>query len=353
MSAQRDIQETAVRITRSNGATEKSRRYIKNNRHPKGGSQKDFFKKFILCSYSVAPLLRVSNAFFIVIISQMFLFTVPLCAQASDDMSALLPPVSCAAGWKIEGKPVFYDKETLSDRINGEAELYFPYGFERMTASRYTSPKKPETGMDVEIYRMGSLLDAFGMYANYRQREGRSVASGADSNLSGSQLFLYQGRYFLHLQITGPDSSHPEALAECAKTVTALLPGNTNTPVELKALEHSEIVKGSERYLPQSILGYDFLNRGIMADATIDGASLQIFLLQGNSTESAATAFERYRSQLTAGNIESGKSGAVFLEGADSLYGPVIVLKKVGCLAGALKFSGKKGVRALLERVCL
>ena len=90
-------------------------------------------------------------------------------------MEELLPPLSCGTGWKIEGKPAFYDRDTLSDRINGEAELYFPYGFDRMAAARYASEKLPGAGMDVEIYRMGSLLDAFGMYANYRQKEGRTA----------------------------------------------------------------------------------------------------------------------------------------------------------------------------------
>ena len=51
--------ETAVRITRSNGATEKSTSYMRNCIHHKDDSQKDFFKKILLCFYSVAPLLCV------------------------------------------------------------------------------------------------------------------------------------------------------------------------------------------------------------------------------------------------------------------------------------------------------
>jgi hypothetical protein len=267
-------------------------------------------------------------------------------------MTALLPPVSCSTGWKIEGKLVSYDKESLSERINGEAELYFPYGFERMAAARYTSPKNVDSGMDVEIYRMGSLRDAFGMYANYRQKEGRSAAVGAASNISGSQLFLYQDRYFVHIQITGPDSSQPEALAACAQTVTAQLPGTHTKPAELRVFDRPEIISETVRYLPQSLLGYDFLNRGIMADATVAGTNLQIFLLLDNTAESAATIFNRYKTELAQARIESTTKNLAFLEGVDPLYGPVIVLKKGGCLAGALKFSEKKGIRAVLESIC-
>jgi len=292
--------------------------------------------------YSLKPVLLALH----------LLLIVPSSSQAAGDMEKLLPPLSCSSGWKIEGKQLFYDRETLSDRINGEAELYFPYGFDRMAAARYASEKINGAGMDVEIYRMGSQLDAFGMYANYRQKEGRPIGIGAESNLSGSQLFIYQGHHFVHIQMTGTEAVVPETLAECAQTVVSRLPGNKSRPPELSILDRSEMVKGTERYLPQSLLGYDFLNRGIMTDAVVEGANLQIFLLLASTAESASTVFERFRSQLTQGKIESGGKSATFLEGIDSLYGPVIILKQGGCLAGALKFSGNKGVRALLESVC-
>jgi hypothetical protein len=205
----------------------------------------------------------------------------------------------------------------------------------------------------VEIYRMGSLLDAFGMYAAYRQKDGRPLAVGAEANLSASQLFLYQGRLFVHIQETGAADTDPDVLAECGRAVASRLPGNINRPPELAVLDRPEVVKGTERYLPLSLLGYDFLNRGIMADAVVEGKSLQIFLLLGTTATSASVALDRYRSQLGQWKIdETSANSAAFLEGDDPLYGPVIVMRKGECLAGALKFSGKKGIRALLEIVC-
>jgi hypothetical protein len=296
-------------------------------------------KRFM--AYSLRPLL----------LAQLLFLPVPFSALAAGDMEDLIPPISCGAGWKIEVKPLFYDRDTLSDRIDGEAELYFPYGFDRLAAARYASEKKSGVGIDVEIYRMGSLLDAFGMYANYRQKDGRTLSAGAESSFTTSQLFLYQGRYFVHIQVTGIDSN-PDALIECVRVVESRLPGNKNRPPELSVFDRPEVVKGTERYLPQSLLGYDFLNKGIMADAVVEGTNLQIFLLLGTTDETATATFDRYRSQLTHGKIEPSGKNAAFLEGIDPLYGPVIVLRKGNCLAGALRFTGNKGIRALLESVC-
>ena len=296
-------------------------------------------KRFM--AFSLRPLLT----------ALLLLLPVPF-TRAAGDMEGLLPPVSCGGGWRIEGKPLFYDRETLSDRINGEAELYFPYGFDRLAAARYAAEKHPAAGMDVEIYRMGSPLDAFGMYANYRQKDGRPLSLAAESNLSGSQIFLYQGRHFVHIQLTGSESADPAALAECAGTVASRLPGRGDRPPELAAFDRPETVRGTERYLPQSLLGYDFLNRGLMTDAVVEGMDLQLFLLLDTTSASATAAFDGYRAQLARGTVEQVGKSAAILEGVDPLYGPVIVLRKRNCIAGALKFSGKKEPRALLESFC-
>jgi len=89
-----------------------------------------------------------------------------------------------------------------------------------------------------------------------------------------------------------------------------------------------------------------------VTDALVGGANLQVFILLSATAESAAAAFESYRSQLTQVKIEADGKSTAFLEGVDPLYGRVIILRKGGCLAGALKFVEGKGVRSLLESIC-
>ena len=82
------------------------------------------------------------------------------------------------------------------------------------------------------------------------------------------------------------------------------------------------------------------------------GTALQLFRLLDTTAASASSAFDRYRSQLSGAGVEPAGRDAAFLSGVDPLYGPVIVLKKGGCLAGALKFGEKKASHALLESIC-
>ena len=281
-----------------------------------------------------------------------FLFFAPIWAEAATDMEVLLPPVSCGVGWNFEGKPSFYDKETLSDLIDGEAELYFPYGFDRLVYGRYASHKRAGAGMDVNIFRMGSLLDAFGIYANYRQKESKLLSVGTEATLSGSQLFMYQGRYFVQVQVTGTDVNDPKSLVDCALSVAARLPEDKYRPPELSVFDRPEVTRGSERYFPQSLLGYDIFAKGIIADAIVERTNLQLFLLLSLSPDSASATIEKYRSQLSKAATESPVKGMSYLEGIDPLYGQVIMLRKEACLAGAIKFTDRKVVRRFLEKVC-
>lgn len=273
-------------------------------------------------------------------------------ADSAREMEVLLPPVACASGWQIEGKPQSYNRDTLSNLINGEAELYFPYGFDWMAAARYAARDHAGAGIDLHVYRMGSLLDAFGMYANYRQKDGRGLPIGVEASLSGTQLFFYQGRYFVQIQITGADGVNPERLVDCAKSVAKRLDGVLEKPQELLAFERPEVVKETVRYLPHSLLGYDFFSRGLIADAVVEGTRLQLFTLLRMTPESASAVLDHYRVKLSGVAVVRTTRDGLLLEGVDPLYGPVMLFRRGGCLVGAIKFNDSSRARHLLENVC-
>jgi hypothetical protein len=295
---------------------------------------------------------RSTHSFLKPLFIALLLLFMAAAALPAADMEEFLPPVTCGAGWQREGNPFFYNKDTLADRLKGEAGTYFTYGFDRLAAAGYFSKKQTGAGLEVEIYRLGSPLDAFGLFASLRHKDGHALIIGADANLYASQLILYQGRHFVRIKATGAATVAPAALAACGRAVASRIPGNNSRPVELAVFTRAEMVSGSERYFPSGLLGYDFLNRGLMTDAVIDGASLQVFILLGATGETTAIAFNRFNSLLAQPRMEPGKGSALFLEGVDPLHGPLILLKRGDCFAGALKFTERNGVRSLLASLC-
>jgi hypothetical protein len=273
---------------------------------------------------------------------------------ADPAIEQLLPAQACADGWIMEDKPVIYTKDNLFDYINGEAELYFPYGFEVLGTARYVSTKNPAVSLVMDVYKMGSLTHAFGMYANYRRSDDDSVKSGADAVLSPSQMLMYQDRYYVRLQASGAPEIDKSVFLACAQALSTNLPQNLSQPTELDVFKIKSVTPKSERYIAQSLLGYSFFRHGYMADATVNGEQVQVFMVPEESQEAARKAFEQYRAYLK----ESGKeaqvteaAGRVTLTATDPLYGGISVQQTGRYLIGVVRMNNPASANVLLKEL--
>ena len=171
----------------------------------------------------------------LLIITWLLHASIPVCAVETE-IAKVLPAPACIVDWPMDGKVTLFDKDTLFDRINGESELYFPYGFQALAFARYVNKNNPRAAFDADIYKMGSLLDAFGMYANYRRKDDMDVNVGAEGTASSSQLLFYQDKYFVRLQASGTTNPGPDIFLAYARAISQKLPQNKSRPKELEAL---------------------------------------------------------------------------------------------------------------------
>lgn len=92
-----------------------------------------------------------------------------------------------------------YNKENIFDYINGEAEVYFPFGFQLLCVQSY---RESNTGaqMIMEAYDMGTTDGAQGVFRRYSQERGSTVKGLGESAWTDNQIVLFQrGKYFLRV----------------------------------------------------------------------------------------------------------------------------------------------------------
>jgi hypothetical protein len=291
----------------------------------------------------------------IVIIASLLSLIASTPVQAAGPSAAkALPAQACAEGWVMDGKVALFDKDGLFDRINGESELYFPYGFEVLAYARYENKRDPKIAVDADVYAMGSLLDVFGMYANYRRKDAADAGIGAEGTVTPSQLLFYQDRYLVRLQVTGATTLSSDVFLACARAISRNLPGNMGRPKELDAFMVPAVVKKSERYIAQSLLGYDFFHAGLIADALVNGLPLQVFLVPEQSRDAARRTFDQYRTYLKQAGSDvrvTEAQGRVLLEAIDPLYGTVLVEQAGRYLIGAVRVNDGMAAKQLIEQL--
>ncbi len=250
-------------------------------------------------------------------------------AVAADvSLEAGLTALNFGAEWKPDGAVNQYTTEDLYTYIDGEAEFFFPYGFDRCWSARYAKTGT-ELALVIDAYRLGSPLEAYGVYASFRRPSATAMAAGTEGSVTESLCVFYQGRFFVQIAVSGASEMAADVFTACAKAVAKQLPAG-EVPEEAALLQVDGVKKGSERYLPKSLLGYPFFTKGLMADAEWEGIKGRVFVVLSDSEEKAAAVLDQYAEYLgKKGNGAVVSRDKDILSVIDTMYKGVLV-KRVG-----------------------
>lgn len=290
-------------------------------------------------------------------ITALFLIlTLPSLAWPQEPpLQSLLPSPGFSGEWRLDGQVKAYTKDDLFTYIDGEAELYFPYGFERLATAFYTKAGgDPGIGVAADIYQMGSLLDAFGIYSQYRKAEAEFISMGGEGFVNPSQLLFYQDRFFVQLSASGTAQLDRSVFESCARAISKALPGPPKKPLELNLLKIPAMIPQTERYFPESLLGYSFFRRGLIALASQNGKKFRVFVIIEDSAPSAKEVLDRYVRYLKDSKVPSDrilllKEGRLFAP--DPLHKGMMLGQKGRFIAGAVDLENPAQGSTLVEQI--
>jgi hypothetical protein len=280
-------------------------------------------------------------------------------AVGATALDSLLPR-SLPQGWVLTEGPRSYNPRTLFERINGQAELYIKYGFQRSVFAAYQELKRPENQIELDLYDMGNVLQAFGVFSRFRT-EDRPGGVGLDSDLGDSSLLFYKGRYFVMLYATEPD---PQVIKEFGRAVSAKINDPSGPPREIGYFPTLSLKPGSIQYFSESLLGLGFLKRGFQAAYREDtevkaeverktndkgktkaenkDKESHLFMAMFEDGEGARRALKTYRDYLTnKGKLDSKTPqglGPQALSGEDPYKGKVLAVQRDSYLVGIAGF---------------
>ncbi|MGD1009766.1 MAG: DUF6599 family protein [Candidatus Aminicenantales bacterium] len=171
---------------------------------------------------------------------------------AAGRMAAFIPRT--IGPWLSEADHV-YDAETIFQYIDGAGEVYRSYNMKVLVSRRFHKDGRPD--IVVDLFDMGSSLDAFGVFTHDLDGEDADVGQG--SNYKAGQLSFWKDRYFGSLSTEEENKDTKAAVFELGRLIAAAIPKEGPKPKLLSYLPAEGLDAGHVCYFHNhSILNYHF-----------------------------------------------------------------------------------------------
>jgi hypothetical protein len=217
---------------------------------------------------------------------------------AVDSLENMLPGINEISGWQRSGAAYAYAPEKLYTYIDGAADQFIVYGFERLQGAEYVSRTDQKESVTVDMYDMGSALGAFGMFTSKKDPASPGLSIGAESFGNDQLVVFYKGRFYVEIQARITAAVNSAVPKTAARIVANKIPGGNARPEILKLFPAAGRVPSSENYMAGGILGHAFLPRGIVCDYLVSGALIKAHIVLFAGPAQAGDAFDEYKKNL-------------------------------------------------------
>lgn len=224
------------------------------------------------------------------IIAVTLIMTIPMtAASGKGDMATILPSFK---DWTPKGKPAFYTPDNLFEYINGAADVFLSYDFEKLASLTYENAKKHTFTMDV--YRHSDERNGFGIYSQEKPEKGEFLNIGAQGYYEKGVLNFLKGSYYVKIAGFDLGDNDRKVLTMAAEILAKKLEGSKTFPAVLSCFPIEGKKTNTERYIAQNFLGHSFLNSAFVADYKIKDQKFQLFIIQKEKAENVNKMLDSY-----------------------------------------------------------
>ena len=276
-----------------------------------------------------------------------FLVAVLCSALALADPEDILPTDKCG-GWKLTGEPRIYYPETLYEYIDGAAETYLDFGFVKLAVGEYRNPETKDCSIIVDIYDMGEVNNAFGIYATGLYPDANFIKVGVQGYTGEGSIEFWKDRYYIKVTAYGEAPRLAESTLQLARAVAANIKAEAVMPQGTKMFPEQGLVPNSFKYMRQNGLGQSFIRHAFLADYKRKGKELQLLIAQYQKANEAREALEKFKTFVKKmGKIKSEDTDRFI--GEDPYYETIVVQRVGKFLLCTLRTTDTALARELLD----
>jgi hypothetical protein len=162
----------------------------------------------------------------------------------------------------------------------------------------------PLASVTFDIYDMGTTLNAFGIYSNYRRPELTFGEIGEEAIVSDLNLRFWKGHFFVQVNAGSMDEVVKSALPAYAAKIAGSIK-QEELPAEVSIFPEGGQVPHTLRYMARGLLGQEAFSRSYEAKFLLPSGECTAFLVPKDSPEEARAALAAFLGNLhQQGQIE-------------------------------------------------
>jgi hypothetical protein len=264
------------------------------------------------------------------------------------------------AGLRVEGltplgPPEQFNQQTLSDKIDGKAELYLSAGFQALVTRRYHLPPKPQAWFEAYVFDQGQDQGAYSAFSVQRRNQGQKLDMEAEAYLNGTSLFMLRGPYYLEVIAAGDSPELQAGMRAWARAwlATAPAPAQAAGAGELDLFPPEGLDRPSLSLLAANVFGCDKLDQVYAGTYDLGGQEATGFLSRradAAQAQALATAYVEFLLQA-GGQEEPAQSPAPGARMVRIMDTYELVFSQGAYLAGVHGAETREAARSLGQRI--
>ncbi len=249
----------------------------------------------------------------------------------ADEAATSPPALDCSVvpGWTQEGPARVFEPDNLFDYMDGNAEGYLLYGFERMDG---VTCRQGDERLVVDMSQMADHAMAFGIFTANRDTRRPSTDLGMGGQITPRKAVFVKDRYYVEITAQS-ERDHTPLLTAFAAALEKRIAGRAEPPEALAWFPPQGLVADSVRLVPESVLGVRALPRGYVGRYDVGEA----FVVTSGSAAEAGAILAKLRARWTPQSAVPIADEAFAAH--DAYLGDLIVFRKGTRVAGFAKLA--------------
>ena len=195
--------------------------------------------------------------------------------------------------------PESFNAQSLSDKINGKAELYLAAGFVSLNSQRFKGSKDSDFWVEAYIYDMGKGKNAFSVFSAQRREGSITLELTPHAYRTQNALYLVHGGYYLEIIASeATDRAHGPLILLAENFIDSTAVQNV-TIDEQSLFPEQGLTPDSISLISADAFGFDRLDQVYVAEYEFGDLQMMAYISRRQDNREAKELALAYRKFLT------------------------------------------------------